>query len=88
MLIILTYDLLITSAWTMLIILTYDLFITSAWTMSSQLSVHSLVTGKAINQIRYHEGILGHRLGKSFIPLLISGQSNSIPISHFEPFSL
>lgn len=35
----------------------------AAWTMSSQLSVHSLVTGKAINQIRYHEGILGHRLG-------------------------
>lgn len=35
----------------------------AAWTMASQLSVHNLSNGKVINQIKYHEGILGQRLG-------------------------
>jgi len=34
----------------------------AAWTVSQQVSLHSL-TGTMLNQIRYHEGLLGQRLG-------------------------
>jgi len=34
----------------------------AAWTVSQQVSLHSL-SGTMLNQIRYHEGLLGQRLG-------------------------
>jgi len=35
----------------------------AAWTSTQQISVYSLYEGKVLNQIRYHEGLLGQRLG-------------------------
>jgi regulator-associated protein of mTOR len=35
----------------------------AGWTMSSQLNVYNLKTGELHHQFRYHEGLLGHRLG-------------------------
>jgi len=35
----------------------------AGWTMSSQLNVYNLNSGELHHQFRYHEGILGHRLG-------------------------
>eukprot|EP00092_Neocalanus_flemingeri_P035149 GFUD01038251.1.p1 GENE.GFUD01038251.1~~GFUD01038251.1.p1 ORF type:complete len:1354 (-),score=488.66 GFUD01038251.1:404-4465(-) len=35
----------------------------AAWTSTQQISFHSLHEGKVLNQIRYHEGLLGNRLG-------------------------
>ena len=37
------------------------------WTMSSQLNVYNLNSGELHHQFRYHEGILGHRLGKTIL---------------------
>jgi hypothetical protein len=39
--------------------------VVAAWT-TSQLSVHSL-NGTVVNHIRYHEGLLGQRLGKAYL---------------------
>ena len=36
----------------------------AVWTSSQNISLHSLYEGKVLNQIRYHEGLLGNRLGK------------------------
>ena len=36
----------------------------AAWTSTQQISIHSLYEGKVLNQIRYHEGLLGNRLGE------------------------
>jgi len=35
----------------------------ATWTPTQQISLHSLYEGKVLNQIRYHEGLLGNRLG-------------------------
>lgn len=39
----------------------------AVWTSTQNISLHSLYEGKVLNQIRYHEGLLGNRLGKFFI---------------------
>jgi len=35
----------------------------AVWTSTQNISLHSLYEGKVMNQIRYHEGLLGNRLG-------------------------
>jgi len=35
----------------------------AAWTVGQQISVHELGEGRQLNTVRYHEGILGQRLG-------------------------
>jgi regulator-associated protein of mTOR len=35
----------------------------AVWTSTQNISLHSLYEGKVLNQIRYHEGLLGNRLG-------------------------
>ena len=54
----------------------------AVWTSSQNISLHSLYEGKVLNQIRYHEGLLGNRLGKfslcwlfSFYCICLQGQS-------------
>ena len=39
----------------------------AVWTSTQNISLHSLYEGKVMNQIRYHEGLLGNRLGKYFV---------------------
>ena len=43
----------------------------AVWTSSQNISLHSLYEGKVLNQIRYHEGLLGNRLGKFSLLVVI-----------------
>ena len=38
----------------------------AVWTATQNISLHSLYEGKVLNQIRYHEGLLGNRLGRQY----------------------
>ena len=41
------------------------------WTATQNISLHSLYEGRLLNQIKYHEGLLGNRLGTSFLLTIV-----------------
>ena len=51
----------------------------AVWTSTQNISLHSLYEGKVLNQIRYHEGLLGNRLGRQY--------NHHIPAHYTPPIS-
>ena len=58
----------------------------AVWTSSQNISLHSLYEGKVLNQIRYHEGLLGNRLGK-FSLLIVSSYPITLYVSRASQLS-